>query len=299
MTPVLEFVGVARSYRRDAPVLQDVSFSLGEGEVVGLVGLNGAGKTTLIRIAMGLLYPQAGDVRVFGLSPGEKPVEVRKRVGYVAENHVLRGGSTVGSMIRFYREIFTDWDEPLERELLGRFGLSPGAKIGQLSHGQSQQVALLCAACHRPELLLLDEPAGAMDPVARREFLEMSIRLLNRQGTSILFSSHHMQDIERIGGRVVLLDEGRVKLNRQLDDIAENICLAIVPHKSAPDAAALERTPGCLRVRLVYENWHVLVEGESEAVHESLIHSLGHNGVRCSRVPLEELFIEMVGGSRW
>jgi ABC-2 type transport system ATP-binding protein len=276
MTPVLEFVRVAP----------------------GLVGRNGAGKTTLIKIAMGLLYLQGGAVRVFGLSPTDQPVEVKKRVGYVAEDQALRGGSTIGSMVRFYRRIFPDWDEALERELLDRFGLSLDAKIVHLSRGQSQQAALLCAVCHRPKLLLLDEPAGGMDPVARREFLETSIRLLNREGTSILFSSHHMPDIERIGGRVIMLDEGRIKLDKNLDTISENICVAIVPRASVPDASVLQHTPGCLRVRLVYENWHVVVEGEPETVHDTLIQTTGHSGVRCSRVPLEELFIELAGGSR-
>src|SRR5262245_1085140 len=172
MTAVLEFVNVARSYRQKVPVLQDVSFSVDEGEVVGLVGRNGVGKTTLMKIAMGLLSPQAGGVRVFGLSPVDQSVEVKQRVGYVAESQVLRGGSTVGAMIRFYRRIFSSWDETLEHELLERFGLSLGAKIKTLSRGQSQQAALLCAVCHRPKLLLLDEPAGGLDPVARREFLE-------------------------------------------------------------------------------------------------------------------------------
>jgi ABC-type multidrug transport system ATPase subunit len=96
-------------------------------------------------------------------------------------------------------------------------------------------------------LLLLDEPAGGLDAVARREFLETSIQLSNREGTAIFFSSHHMTDVERIGGRVILLDEGRVRLDRDLDRIREDICLAVVPRASAPDAAAIERTSGCLR----------------------------------------------------
>lgn len=275
-----------------------MTFSVGEGEVVGLLGRNGAGKTTLINIAIGLLHPSGGAVRVFGLSPVKEPVAVKKRIGYVSEDQILRGGSTVAELIAFHRSLFPEWDEALERDLLSRFRLDRKAKIKRLSKGQSRQAALLCAVCHRPELLLLDEPAGGLDPAARREFLETSVRLLNREGTTILFSSHHMTDVERIGGRVVLLDETKVRLDSELDRIRENTCVAIVPRSSAPDVAALSGIPGCLRVRAVYEDWHAVVEGTPETVHGRLTDALGSNGIRCVRVPLEELFIELVGGER-
>ncbi|MBZ5586343.1 MAG: ABC transporter ATP-binding protein [Acidobacteriia bacterium] len=286
MTPVLEFLNVSRSFKKGTPVLDGVSFSVGEGEVVGLLGRNGAGKTTLIHIAMGLLSPHGGAVRVFGVSPLDDPVSVKRRVGFVSEEQVLPPRSTVAELIAFHRYLFERWDDALERQLMDRFGLSGRDRILRLSKGQARQVALLCAVCHRPELLLLDEPAGGLDPVARREFLETSIQLLNREGTAILFSSHHMSDVERIGGRVVLLDQGKVRIDRDLDRLREDICVAMIPRASAPDPAALERLPGCLRVRPVFDDWHVVFEGDPG------------NGIRCVRVPLEELFIELVGGER-
>ena len=187
MTDILELRSVARSFKRGTPVLDGVTFSMSEGEVVGLLGRNGAGKTTLINIAMGLLYPHAGEVRVFGISPTRDPVAVKKRVGYVSEDQVLPASATIAEMIALHRRLFPTWDTALETELLDRFGLAGNtARIGRLSKGQARQVALLCAVCHRPELLLLDEPAGGLDPVARREFLETSIQLLNREGSAIL-----------------------------------------------------------------------------------------------------------------
>jgi ABC-type uncharacterized transport system ATPase subunit len=134
--------------------------------------------------------------------------------------------------------------------------------------------------------------------VARREFLETSIQLLNREGTAILFSSHHMGDVERIGGRIVLLSEGKVALDRDLDRVREDVCVAMVPRGAASDAAALESLPGCLRVRAVYDDWHVVVEGRPDAVIGRL-KALSHvDNSRCTRVPLEELFIELAGGER-
>ncbi len=298
MTPVLEFQSIARSYTKGVPVLNGVSFAMTPGEVVGLLGRNGAGKTTLIRIAMGMLFPHSGSVRVFGLSPMDDAVAVKKRVGYVAEDQVLPPSSSIAELTALHRYLFPRWDQALERELLERFGLDPAARIRSLSKGQARQVALLCAVCHRPELLILDEPAGGLDPAARREFLETSIQLLNREGTSILFSSHHMTDVERIGGRVILLDGGKVRLDRDLDRLREEVCVAMIPRGSAPDTATLERLPGCLHARPVFDDWHAVFEGAPEAVQQQLKESLGVNGTRCVRVPLEELFIEMVGSDR-
>ncbi len=194
----LEFEGIHRAYTRGVDVLQGVTFSMGRGDVVGLLGKNGAGKTTLIRIAMGMIEPQEGRVRVLGMDPRETPVEVKRRIGYVAEEQILPPFLTVGRVLDLHRGLYPTWDEAMARDLMDRFELSRRAKIRTLSKGQARRVALLCAVAHRPELLLLDEPASGLDPAARREFLETSIRLLNESGTAILFSSHYMTDIERM-----------------------------------------------------------------------------------------------------
>jgi ABC-2 type transport system ATP-binding protein len=298
MNPILEFRSIERSFKRNVPVLKGVTFGMQPGEVAGLLGRNGAGKTTLIRIAMGMLFPHGGSVRVFGTSPAEDPVAIKRRIGYVAEDQVLPPGSSIAELIALHRYLFPNWDSALEKELLDRFGLPPASRIKHLSKGQARQAALLCAVCHRPELLLLDEPAGGLDPAARREFLETSIQLLVREGTAILFSSHHMNDVERLGGRVILLDEGKVRLDEDLDHLRENTCVALVPRASASAPEMLERVPGCLRVRPVFDDWHAVFRGEPAVVKASLVAALGVNGIRCDRMPLEEFFIEMVGGHR-
>jgi len=298
MTAILEFQNVSRSFKSGVPVLNGVTFAMAEGEVLGLLGRNGAGKTTLIRIAMGMLFPHQGGVRVFGLSPTDEPVAVKKRIGYVAEDQILPVGSNIADLISLHRYLFPSWDQALERQLLDRFRLSRSSKIKQLSKGQARQAALVCAVCHRPDLLILDEPAGGLDPAARREFLETSIQLLNREGTAILFSSHHMTDVERLGGRIVLLDDGKVRLDRQLDQIHEDHCVAMIPRRGIVPAAAIESLPGCLRVRPVFDDWHAVFQGAPDAVHRQLQQSLAIDGIRCVSVPLEELFVELVGNDR-
>ena len=294
MSPILEFENISRSFKPGSPVLDGVSFTMGMDEVVGLTGRNGAGKTTLLRIAMGMLAPHAGSVRVFGLSPVEDPVEVKRRIGYVAEDQILPPSASIAELISFHAWLFPRWDRGLERDLLDRFRLSTKSRIRALSKGQARQVALLLAICRRPELLILDEPAGGLDPAARREFLEASIQLLNREGSAILFSSHIMPDIERIGARVVLLDEGKVRLDMALDRMREDVCVVMVPKTSVAGASVLEQVPGCLGVRSVFDAWHAVFDGAPDVVTSRLNGTVDQGQLQCVRAPLEELFVELV-----
>jgi ABC-2 type transport system ATP-binding protein len=167
-----------------------------------------------------------------------------------------------------------------------------------LSKGQARQLALLCAICHRPKLLILDEPGGGLDPAARREMLETSIHLLNEQGSAILFSSHYMGDVERLGGRVVLLDDGKVLVDEQIDSLREDHSMAVMPASVVSDLSALERLPGCLRVRRTYDSVHAVFVGNPERARRILVETLQISDAHCMTLPLEELFIELVGGER-
>lgn len=293
---IMEFNDIYRAYRRGVDVLNGVSFTLEPGEVVGLLGKNGAGKTTLIHIAMGVMEAQRGSVRLFGLDPRRDAVAIKHRVGYVSEDQILPDFLSVSEVIRFHRGLFPDWDQDLEQQLRRRFELSPREKIKNLSKGQARQVALLCAVSHRPEILLLDEPAGGLDPAARREFLETAIQLLNESGTTILFSSHHMADVERMAGRVVMLHEGRVLLDHELDELREAFCLALVPRGDRVDGARVRGLSGCLNVRERADGLHAVFRLHPEQCRSVLAQQLGLDNVRCTPVALEEMFVELVGG---
>ncbi len=298
MKPVIMFRDVVRSYDGGKPVLDGVTFSMQSEEVVGLLGRNGSGKTTLMRIAMGMLFPHKGSVELFGLSPTEHPVEVKKRIGFVAADQELPMFWSVGELIALHRKLFAKWDAAMEKQLLERFALPLNTRLNKLSTGQRRQAALLCAVCHRPELLLLDEPAAGLDPVVRREFLETSIQLLNREGTAILFSSHQMADVERLGGRVLLLDGGRIRLDRDLVTLREQLCVAVITRAAVADMAALERAPGVLRVRTMHDKVHAVIDGNPDSVKRLLAEHLGVRDAEVKRVGLEDLFIEMLGGER-
>jgi ABC-2 type transport system ATP-binding protein len=295
---IVEFNNIHRAYEQGVDVLAGVTFSVGAGQVAGLLGKNGAGKTTLLRIAMGMIEAQTGSVRLFGLDPRQQPLEVRQRVGYVSEDQILPPFLRVVEVIDLHRGLFSTWDDTVAANLVDRFAIPLRSKIKSLSKGQARQVALLCAVSHRPELLLLDEPAGGLDPGARREFLETSIQMLNETGSTILFSSHYMTDVERLADRIVMIHDGRVLIDNELDDLRENYSLALIPHSSATTREVLMRLDDCLGVRDRADALHALFGLEPETTRELLASELGISDSHCARIALEDMFIELAAGER-
>jgi len=294
---IVEFNDVHRAYEKGIDVLRGVSFAVEPGQVVGLVGKNGAGKTTLLRTAMGMIEVQQGSVRLFGLDPRAEPLEIKRRLGYVSEDQILPPFLRAQQVLDLHRDLYPTWDEAMATRLVERFGIPLDARIKTLSKGQARQVALLCAVSHRPELLLLDEPAGGLDPAARREFLETSIQLLNEAGTTIVFSSHYMSDVERLADRIVMIHGGRVLLDTELDELRENYSLAMVSHDGEVSRQALLGLDHCIGVRERSDSLHAVFELEPEGAGDLLRRELGIADVRCTRIALEEMFIELAGGN--
>ncbi len=295
---VLALSDIHRSFEPGIPVLDGVNLTVEVGEVVGLLGRNGAGKTTLIHIAMGMLHQQQGTVEVFGLDPHRQPVEVKRRIGFVSENQILPAFLKVYEVVELHRSLFPSWDDEMARELIDRYGLRAGARIKTLSKGQARQVALLCALCHRPELLLLDEPAGGLDALARREFLETAIQALNETGTTILFSSHYLSDVERLAGRVVMLHDASVLIDNSIDELHESFSVALVPHRPQGTSDALLALPECLGVRARTDAVHAVFRLEPGNACSLIAERLGIPDAICRTAGLEEMFIEIAGGER-
>jgi len=291
----IAFDNVYRAYQPGEYVLQGVSFRVTEGEVVGLLGKNGAGKTTLLRLALGLLEPQKGSVRVFGQNPRRDAATVKQRIGYVAEDQDLPPFLTVNQVIELHRCLYPAWDDRLVQSLGARFRLPASARVGQLSKGQARQVALLCAVAHRPDLLLLDEPAGGLDPAARREFLEASIELLNENGTTIIFSSHHLTDVERMARRVVMIQSGYLYLDTEADELQEGYSLAVIPAGVVVDPDRLLELHDCLGVRPRRGSVHAIFRCPPANCQSLLVRKLGITNARCVSLALEEMFVELVG----
>src|SRR5688572_14886616 len=199
--------------------LNEVKLVVPRGCVFGLVGENGAGKTTLIKHLLGLLRAEAGSVRVFGRDPVADPVGVLGRVGYLSEARDLPPWMRVDELLRYSQAFYPKWDVAYAESLRRQFGLDAAAQIKHLSRGESAKAGLLVALAHRPELLLLDEPSSGLDPVVRRDILEAIIRTVADEGRTVLFSSHLLDEVERVADQVVMIHSGRAVLSDSIDEI--------------------------------------------------------------------------------
>ncbi len=223
--------------------LDDLSLQVPRGTVFGIVGANGAGKTTLLRHLLGLLRPQTGTVRVFGRDPIADPVGVLGRIGYLSEENDLPPWMRLRELLRFVRAFYPSWDDAFAEELRRTFALDPNAMVGELSRGQKARAGLLVALAYRPELLILDEPSTGLDPLARRDILAAVLKTVAQEGRTVLFSSHLLDEVERVSDHVALIDRGRVVVHGPLDEVREAHRLVTVrfagPQPRPPEVAGL------------------------------------------------------------
>ena len=242
-SPALETRALGKRYG-SLWALRDCTLSIPAGSVAALVGPNGAGKTTLLHMLIGLAQPTAGEVRILGWSPRDTPELVLPRVGFVAQEHPLYRGFTLREMLRVGRELNPRWDDDLAKRRLAALGIPHAQRIGKLSGGQQAQVALTLALAKRPELLVLDEPVAALDPLARREFLQGLMEAVAEDGLTVLLSSHIVAELERVSDHLVILASGGVQLAGAIDEILRSHQLLVGPRARA---AAMARGHSVIR----------------------------------------------------
>ena len=213
-THALEADNLGRRYGRTW-ALRDCSFQLPAGRVAALVGPNGAGKTTLLHLAVGLLTPTTGNVRVFGAAPQS----ARPRVGFVAQDHPLYRNFSVADTLTLGRKLNPHWDDALAKARLQRLGIPLDRPVGKLSGGQQAQLALTLALAKQPDLLLLDEPVASLDPLARRDFLRALSEIGEESRVTVLLSSHIIADLERVCDYLIILSAARVQLVGDISEI--------------------------------------------------------------------------------
>ena len=233
MDMALETSTLGKHYGR-AWALQDCTLQLPVGRIAALVGPNGAGKTTLLHMAVGLLRPDAGEVRVFGQDPYDNTA-VLAEVGFVAQDTPLYRDFTARELIVMGGKLNKRWDAALARERLAQLGIPPDLAVGKLSGGQRAQVALAMALAKRPRLLLLDEPIASLDPLARREFMQALMGAVSDSDTTVLLSSHLLADLERACDYLIVLQTAHVQLVGAVDDLlAEHRTLVGPRTETAP-----------------------------------------------------------------
>ncbi len=217
MTAAIEASGLGKKYGRRW-ALSDCTLSIPVGRVVGLVGPNGAGKTTLLNLATGMLAPTSGSIRVLGAAPDSGSDQLA-RVGYVAQDAPIYSGLSVADHLRFGAHLNPRWDAELAARRIRQLGLVLTQKAGTLSGGQRAQLALTLAIAKRPELLILDEPIASLDPLARREFLQVLMETTAESEVSVVMSSHLVADLERISEYLVVLVDSRVQVAGEIDQL--------------------------------------------------------------------------------
>ena len=275
-------------------VLNNVSFSIPRGAVLGLIGRNGAGKTTLIRILVGLLMPDAGEAIILG-EPALRMTDASKaRLGYVPQQPESLNWLSVGQMLDFIGGFYPQWDQEYVMNSLLRWGISPARPLATLSPGERQRVALIRAMALQPALLILDEPAAALDPVARRDLLREIALRAGEAGTTVLFSTHIVSDLERVASHVCFLHEGKLLLDASMDDLKETHARVILPRAAA--AAMTARIPGELARRRRPDGSLSMVL--TRAVDAPWPIEVTDRGGIPEALSLEDLFIEVTGDAR-
>jgi len=287
----VSLTGVRRRFGTKV-ALDGVSLTVPRGTVFGLVGENGAGKTTLIKHVLGLLSPQAGTVRVFGRNPVADPVGVLASIGYLSEENELPGWMRVGELLRYSQAFYPNWDEAYAEELRQAFALSGASRIRDLSKGQRARAGLVIALAHRPELLVLDEPSSGLDPIVRRDILGAIIRTIAEEGRTVLFSSHLLDEVERVSDYVAMITHGRIVFCAGLDEIKQtHYRLTLRFSEARSDAPALA---GALVCEGAGREWTAVCRGRLGDLQEAAF-TLGAEIVEKQVPSLDEIFVAQVG----
>lgn len=288
--PIVEIRRVTRQFGNKT-ALDDLSLTVPRGGVFGLIGGNGAGKTTLIKHILGMLKAQSGSVRVFGLDPVENPVGTLGRIGYLSEDRDLPNWMRVGELMRYTQAFFPNWDERYAEELREAFDLDANARVKNLSRGQRARAGLLIALAHRPELLVLDEPSSGLDPVVRRDILGAIIRTIADEGRTVLFSSHLLDEVERVADRVAIIHQGRIMLTASMDEIKEShrrVTLRFGQPTDQPPSLV-----GALSFEGQGSEWSYICTGESSQLRRAA-EAIGATVVGDDALTLDEIFVSRV-----
>jgi ABC-2 type transport system ATP-binding protein len=271
-------------------ILSDISVDIEPGSIVGLLGKNGAGKTSLIDVLLGFSPPSSGSSRVFGESSFNLPAAAKRRIGFVPQQDELLDSLTGAQQLALNAALHPAWDEALIARLVREWQVPLDRRIQVLSGGERQKLATLLALGHQPDLLVLDEPASSLDPVARRQFLRELLEIAESATRTVLFSTHIVSDLERVASKVWIIREGRLVWAGDLDTLKESVVritllarVALPPHLGI-DGTVSQRSDG-RRAQLVLTDWQDERQGE-------LADRFGAD-VTVERLGLEEIFVEL------
>ncbi len=285
-TPIIQSSSISKHFG-SAMVLDKLDWQVMPGQVIGLLGRNGAGKSTLLECLLGLRELDAGSVRIYGEDVARLSDATRARIGYVPQKSDLFEWMTPRQMLGYFQALYPRWNAAKVDALLERWGfdgLMQNKPISKLSGGEQQRLSIIRALAHDPELLVLDEPVSALDPVGRRDFLRELIDGVIERGTTVVFSTHILSDLERVALDLAFLRDGKIALQGRLDELLEGARRVVGP------GALLDGKPlaGELRRQRAADGTvSVVTHGAAADILR------GQPGVRVEPLSLEDLFIEV------
>lgn len=264
MMAAVQMDGVRKAFRGTS-VLRDVRWSVPKGSVSGLIGPNGAGKTTLLRLALGLLWPDTGQVVVLGERVRRENAPLRERVHYVASDRRMAPAFRVDEWLHYAHLAYPRWDEGRARRLIAALEIAPQYAVGELSAGQRTSLQMAVAAAAHPDLLLLDEPTNGLDVVVKTQVLQLVLDMASAAGTTIVIATHHTEDIERLADHLAVLHDGRFVFQGELDAIKASLHrLQVVFPESWP--SGLDTDPHVLHIEHQGKAALLTVEGPPEVI---------------------------------
>lgn len=266
--PILDVRNLTKHYGRTI-ACDGVTLSICRGTTFGLLGPNGAGKSTLIRMLMGLTPLDSGSITLFGGETQLSSPQMRQRVGYVPELHYIYRWMTIGKVMDFASKLYDHWDADLVQDMLSTFELPMRQLVSTLSKGMTAKLGLVIALAHNPEFLILDEPASGLDPIVREDFLESVLQNHTCRGRTILFSSHHVDDVERVADEVGIMVKGRLAVRGSVDALRSRIkrIRIVLPDGRLP----VHIPPEIFNQRLVRRDWIVTTQAFSEELVDELL----------------------------
>jgi len=281
--------GVTKTFGSHS-VLNGVDLTIKRGQVVGLLGTNGGGKSTFIKCLLGLLRVDSGEVRIFDEDGWDLSAASKARLGYVPQEAKFYAWMKVRQVVDYWGTFYPNWDKPWVSELMDRWELPREHRVGPLSPGQLQRLALVLALGHRPELLILDEPVASLDPIGRRETLRQLIDITQDGEHTVLFSTHILSDLERVASHVAILADGKIACFEELDSLKDRVKrLRLMAEIDFPKSFAV---PGALRTTVNGREALVAVAQVDDSLVESLRNTWNAE-VTVENLNLEEIFLEL------
>ena len=288
---VLETRGLTR-YFGSKKIVDSLDLSVPRGSIFGFLGRNGAGKSTTIRMLLGLIEPTRGESTILGHPSLQLPPEVRARIGYLAEGHHVYGWMSVRECGAFQKAFYPHWNATIFDGVIRHFGLDPKATAGNLSRGQRAGLCLALTLAPEPELLILDDPALGLDPVARRSLLQSMIYVTRGDNRTILFSSHLLSDVERVADHIAVLHDGTLRANCSLDAFRDRVKQVVLHF--ATRAPQLPPLPGLLQSFRTDRELSLSFANYDEETERAL-KSLGAARMEIVPLSLEDAFISYLG----